>query len=81
MLLKIVSPESNLPEVIHSSWVATIRTHMTVYEATIDDISEHVTIKQMLKAYGDAGFARGTGPNFKELEAQILARKNEYHPK
>ena len=68
-------PESNLSEVIHSSWVATKRTHMTLYEATIDDIAEHVTIKQMLKAYGDGGFGGGTGPNFKELEARKLARK------
>ena len=48
---------------------------MTLYEATIDDIAEHVTIKQMLKAYDDGGFGGGTGPNFKELEARKLARK------
>ena len=48
---------------------------MTRYEATIDDIAEHVTIKQMLKAYGDGGFGGGTGPYFEELEAQKLARK------
>ena len=38
-------PESNLSKVIHSSWVATKRTHMTLYEATIDDIAEYVTMK------------------------------------
>ena len=70
-----VCPESNLSEVIHSSWVTIKRTLITLYEATIDDIAEHVTIKQMLKAYGDAGFGGGTGPNFKGLEAQKLARK------
>ena len=48
---------------------------MTLYEATIDDIAEHVTIKQMIKASGDGGFEGGTGPNFKELEARKLARK------
>ena len=42
---------------------------MIPYEATIDDIAGHVTIKQMLKANGDGGFGGGTGPNFKELEA------------
>ena len=68
-------PESILSKVIHSSWVTTKRTHMTLYEATIDDIAEHVTIKQMLKAYDDGGFGGGTGPNFKELEARKLARK------
>ena len=41
-------PESNLSEVIHSSWVTTKQTNMTLYEATIDDIAEHATIKQML---------------------------------
>ena len=55
--------------------MTTKRTHMTLYEATIDDIAEHVTIKQMLKAYGDGGFRGGTGPNFKDLEARKLARK------
>ena len=40
----------------------------------VNDIAEHVTIKQMLKAYGDGGFGGGTGPNFKELEAPKLAR-------
>ena len=68
-------PKSNLSELIHSSWVTTKRTHMTLYEATIDDIVEHVTIKQILKPHGDGGFGGGTGPNFKELEAQKLARK------
>ena len=66
--------ESNLSEVIYSSWVTTKRTHMTLYDATINDIVEHVTIKQMLKAYSDGGFGGGTGPNFKELEARKLAR-------
>ena len=64
-------PESNLSDVIHSSWVTTKRTHMT----TIDDIAEHVAIKQMLKVYSDGGFGGSTGPNFKELEARKLAGK------
>ena len=68
-------PESILSKVIHSSWVTTKRTHMTLYEATIDDIAEHVTIKQMLKAYDDGGFGGATGPSFKDLEARKLARK------
>ena len=51
------------------------RTHLTLYEATIDDIAEHVTIKQVPKAYRDVGFGGGSGPNFKELEARKLARK------
>ena len=58
-------PESNLSEVMYSSCVTTKLTHMTLYEATIDDIAEHVTIRQMLKAYGDGGFGGGAGPNFK----------------
>ena len=51
------------------------RTHLTLYEATIDDTAEHVTIKQVPKAYRDVGFGGGSGPNFKELEARKLARK------
>ena len=53
---------------------------MTLYEATFDDIAEHVTIRQMLKAYGNGGFGGGTGLNFKELEARKLARKERVSP-
>ena len=47
---------------------------ITLYEAIIGDIAEHVTIKQILKGYGNGEFGVGTGTNFKELEARKLAR-------
>ena len=50
---------------------------MTLDEATIDNIAEHVTIKQMLKAYDDGGFGGAIGPSFKDLEARKLARKEK----
>ena len=59
---------------IHSSWVTTKGTHITLYEATIGDIAEHVTIKQILKGYGNGELGVCTGSNFKELEARKLAR-------
>ena len=48
-----------------------------LYETTIDDIAEHVTIKQIFKAYGDGRIGGSTGPNFKKLEARKLARKKK----
>lgn len=68
-------PKSNSSEVMHSSWVTTKRRHVTLYEPTIDDITEHLAIKQMLKDYGNGRFGGGTGRNIKELEARKLARK------
>ena len=56
--------------------MTTKRIPLTLYEATFDDIAEHVTIRQMLKAYGNGWFEGGTGLNFKELEARNLARKD-----
>ena len=47
------SPEPNLAEVIHSSWVTQKRTQLSIYEAFIDDICEQVTVKQMLKGFKD----------------------------
>ena len=51
-----LSPHSNLAEVIHSSWVSTKRTHLSIYECTLDDVAEFVTIKQMLKGYEEGNF-------------------------
>ena len=48
---------------------------MTLYETTIDDIAEHITIKLTFKAYGNDRFGGSTGFNFRELEARKLARK------
>ena len=45
------SLHSNLAKVIHSSWVSTKRIHLSVYECTLDDVAEFVTMKQMLKVY------------------------------
>ena len=51
-----LSPHSNLAEVIHSSWASTKRTHLSIYECTLDDVAEFVTIKQMLKGYEEGNF-------------------------
>ena len=60
----ILCPHSNLAEVIHSSWVSTKRTHLSIYECTLDDVAEFVTIKQMLKGYKEGNFGGGTGPSY-----------------
>ena len=62
------SPESNLAEVIHSSWVTQKRTQVSIYEACIYDICEQVTVKHMLKGYGEGSFIGGTGPSFGNLQ-------------
>ena len=56
-----LSAHSNLAEVIHFSWVSTKRTHLSIYECTLDDVSEFVTIKQMLKGYDEGNFNGSTG--------------------
>ena len=36
-----LSPHSNLAEVIHSSWASTKRTHLSIYECTLDDVASN----------------------------------------
>ena len=38
-------PQSNLAEVIHSSWVTQKRTHLSAYETAVDEICEMITAK------------------------------------
>ena len=47
------SPQSNLAEVIHSSWVTQKRTHLSAYETAVYDICEIITVKRMLQGYAD----------------------------
>ena len=69
-----LSPHSNLAEVIHSSWVSTKRTHLSIYECTLDDVAEFVTIKQMLKGYEEGNFGGGTGPSYMQINSRKDAR-------
>ena len=69
-----LSPHSNLVEVIHSSWVSTKRTHLSIYECTLDDVAEFVTIKQMLKGYEEGNFGGGTGPSYMQINSRKDAR-------
>ena len=69
-----LSPHSNLVEVIHSSWVSTKRTHLSIYECTLDDVAEFVTIKQMLKGYEEGNFCGGTGPSYMQINSRKDAR-------
>ena len=66
----ILSPHSNLAEVIHSSWVSKKRTHLSIYESTLDDVAEVVTIKQMLKRYEEGNFGGGTGPSYMQINSR-----------
>ena len=72
-----LSPHSNLAEVIHSSWVSTKRTHLSIYECTLDDVAEFVTIKQMLKGYEEGNFGGGTGPSYMQINSRKDARNNK----
>ena len=65
-----LSPHSNLAEVIHSSWVSTKRTHLSIYECTLDDVAEFVTIKQMLKGYEEGNFCGSTGPSYMQINSR-----------
>ena len=67
-----LSQHSNLAEVIQSSWVSTKGTYISIYEYTLDDVAELVTIKQMLKEYEEGNFSGGTGPSY----MHINSRKN-----
>ena len=69
-----LSPHSNLVEVIHSSWVSTKRTHLSIYECTLDDVAEFVIIKQMLKGYEEGNFGGGTGPSYMQINSRKDAR-------
>ena len=68
-------PQSNLAEVIHSSWVTQKRTHLSAYETAVDDICEMITVKQMLQGYADDSFCGGTGPSFNTFQIRRKARE------
>ena len=70
------SPESNLAEVIHSSWVTQKITQLSIYEACIDDICKQVTVKQMLKGYEEGSFIGGTGRSFGNLQQRQKVRED-----
>ena len=70
---RYTSPHSNLAEVIYSSWVSTKRTHISIYEYTVDDVAGFVTIKQMLTGYDEGNFSSGTGPSYMQINSRKYA--------
>ena len=68
-------PQSNLAEVIHSSWITQKRTHLLACEKAVDDICEMIIVKQMLQGYADGSFRGGTGPSFNTLQIRRKARE------
>ena len=47
------SPELNLAEIVYSAWVTSNQACLCLYEAAADDITGHVTVKQVLIRYHD----------------------------
>ena len=54
------------------------RTQLSLFESAVDNICDMITIKQMLKGYGDESFGGGTGPSIqcldkrKRKQAQVM---------
>ena len=71
---RCTSPHSNLAEVIHSSQVSTKRTHLSIYECTLEYVAEFATIKQMLKGYQKGNFCGSTGPSYMQINSRKDAR-------
>ena len=69
-----LSPHSNLAEEIHSSWVSTKRTLLSIYECTSGDVAEFVRIKQMVKGYVEENFGSGTGRSYMQINSRKDAR-------
>ena len=61
----------------HRQWVSARKTHLSIYDAAVDDITEHITIKQMLRQFKDGGFIGGTGPSISILQRRTFARKDK----
>ena len=71
------SPESNLAEVIHSSWVSSRKTNIDLFDAAVDDITEFIRVKQMLRNYKEGSFGGCSGPSFDNLRKRKLARQDK----
>ena len=52
------------------------RTQLSLFESAVDNICDMITIKQMLKGYGDESFGGGTGPSIQCLDKRKRARNN-----
>ena len=72
------APASNLAEVIHSQWVSARKTHFSIYDAAVDDITEHITTKQMLRQFKDGGFIGGTGPSISTLQRTYVCQTRQH---
>ena len=49
------------------------RTQLSLFESAVDNICDMITIKQMLKGYGDESFGGGTGPLIQCLDKRKRA--------
>ena len=67
------APESNLAEVVHSTWLTQKRTQLTLFESAVDDIYDMIATKQMLKGYGDGSFEGRIGPSIQCLDKRKRA--------
>ena len=67
------APESNLTEVVHSSWLTQKRTQLSLSDSAVDDIYDMIATKQMLKGYGDGSFEGRTGPSIQCLDKRKRA--------
>ena len=52
------------------------RTQLSLFESAVDNICDMITIKQMLKGYGDESFGGGTGPSIQCLDKRKRARND-----
>ena len=69
--------ESNLAEVIYSEWISARKTHLSIYDAAVDDITEHITIKQMVRQFKRWRFSWWHGTiNFLFAERYTFARQD-----
>ena len=50
---------------------------LDLFDAAVDDITEFITIKQMLRNYKDGSFGGCSGPSFNNLRKRKLARQDK----
>ena len=59
---------------IHSGWVSSKSTHITSFDAVVDDIAEQITLKKRYQCYDDGGFGSGCGPSFETINKRKQAK-------
>ena len=53
------------------------KTNIDLFDAAVDDITEFITVKQMLRNYKDGSFGGCSGPSFDNLRKRKLARQDK----